>query len=141
MSIIREIEDFCARTGMAESRLTMDALGNPSFPRNVRNGSNPRPETLAKLRAFMSRYEADAERTARRFILDVPEPPNDTVALREPARKPRIPAAVLKARAIDGRDLFEFIEALVLMGLDCWRDDRIAHGEPTEAAPPTIRPH
>ncbi|RIA37492.1 hypothetical protein DFR49_3377 [Hephaestia caeni] len=49
----------------------------------------------------------------------------------EPAAggKPRVSAAVIRAARIDGRDLPTFVTALIEMGLECWRDDRIMSGE------------
>jgi hypothetical protein len=48
------------------------------------------------------------------------------------AIKPRVPAAVAAAAAIDGRPLIVFAEALLMMGLECWRDDRRVDGEPID---------
>ena len=38
--------------------------------------------------------------------------------------KPFIPAVILQAQREDGRELPEFCKELMLMGLECWRDDR-----------------
>lgn len=46
-----------------------------------------------------------------------------------PPGKPRINAAVIRAAKLDGRDLPTFVTALIDMGLECWRDDRVQHGE------------
>lgn len=46
-----------------------------------------------------------------------------------PAGKPKIKAAVIRAATLDGRDLPTFVTALIDMGLECWRDDRIESGE------------
>lgn len=57
----------------------------------------------------------------------VSEPVHQAEAvLGSPARpfKPLIPAAVLRACKEDGRPLPQFCTDLLLMGLDCWRDDR-----------------
>lgn len=46
-----------------------------------------------------------------------------------PPGKPKIKAAVIRAATLDGRDLPTFVTALIDMGLECWRDDRIESGE------------
>lgn len=59
------------------------------------------------------------------------------------ARKVDVPPPALKwqpspeivhAAALDGRPLGEFAGALIQMGLDCWRDDRILSGEPVDTS-------
>lgn len=137
---LRDITDFCARHRLTETRFGRDAVNDPRFVNNIRKGAQPRASTVRKVRDYMNMIDHAAKEAAkpvqggkRTFILPeedggkaTPPPP--------PAPKPKIPVAVLKAREIDGRDLPVFIEALVMMGLECWREDRLAHGEAVPAS-------
>jgi hypothetical protein len=60
-----------------------------------------------------------------------PAPALPTVRQPEPSsfRKPSIPAHVVEAAKLDGRDLTSFVSALIEMGFDCWREDRALEGE------------
>jgi len=129
VGLLDEIEAFLAETGMAVSRFGFEAKRDYSLVQNMRRGRVSGPAVEARVRAFMAAY--------RRSPPPQPAPKPARADGKRPRRrwtKPMIPVAVLRAREIDGRDLPRFIEALVMMGLDCWRDDRIAHGEPVPAA-------
>lgn len=52
-SILLEIADFQARTGMADSTLGRYANNDWDMVNRIRAGCKPRAGTLAKLRAFM----------------------------------------------------------------------------------------
>ena len=54
--LIEEIDRFVARTGVAESRLGMEAVGNPSFVLRLRKGKRIWLDTADKVRAYMRDY-------------------------------------------------------------------------------------
>lgn len=51
--LIREVEKFLSETGMAWTKFGRLAAHDPRFVEDLRNGRTPRPETEAKIRAFM----------------------------------------------------------------------------------------
>lgn len=53
-SIIREVEGFIAKTGMAESTLGRKALNDGKAIARLREGKRMWPETIEKLRAFIA---------------------------------------------------------------------------------------
>lgn len=55
----RAIDRFTKRTGLAPTTLGRQAMGDPSFVAELRNGRRVWPDTEAKVRAFMRRYEAE----------------------------------------------------------------------------------
>jgi hypothetical protein len=57
MMLIRRIERFIHRSGVSASTLGRRALGDPRFVHDLRNGRQPRPETLARLKAWLEREE------------------------------------------------------------------------------------
>ena len=54
--LIAEIDRFVARTGVAESRLGMEAVGNPSFVLRLRKGKRIWLDTADKVRTYMRDY-------------------------------------------------------------------------------------
>ena len=67
--LIAQIEGFCARHDMSESRLGRDALNNPAFVGGLREGKSPTLETLNRVTAFMRDKD---EHAALRAKLDAP---------------------------------------------------------------------
>ncbi len=61
MNLLHRIERHLKRTGGSASALGRRALNDPAFVRHLRNGRQPRPETVAKLVAAM-----EAEECARK---------------------------------------------------------------------------
>ncbi|APR52005.1 hypothetical protein CA223_06735 [Sphingomonas koreensis] len=70
----------------------------------------------------------------RRWLMPITETASNPAAAPAESEmgggKPRISAAVIRAAKLDGRDLPTFVTGLIEMGLECWRDDRVLHGEP-----------
>lgn len=56
--LLREIEKFLHRNGTAPTRFGREAVGDPRFVFDVRNGRDPRPRTVARVLAFL---EASAQ--------------------------------------------------------------------------------
>lgn len=51
--LLQEIDKFVARTGVPESRLGMEAVGNPSFVTRLRRGKRIWLDTADKVRVYM----------------------------------------------------------------------------------------
>ena len=54
--LIREIERFLRKTGMAWTRFGRLAAHDPRFVEDLRNGRTPRPETRSRVEHFMNTY-------------------------------------------------------------------------------------
>ena len=54
--LIRKIEKFLTRTGMAWTKFGRLATRDPRFVEDLRNGRMPRAETSARVENFMSSY-------------------------------------------------------------------------------------
>jgi len=54
--LIRQIEIFLRETGMAWTKFGRLATHDPRFVQDLRNGRSPRPETEARVLAFMRGY-------------------------------------------------------------------------------------
>lgn len=52
-NLIRAIESFLRRSGMAESRFGREAAGDPRLVFDMRKGRTLKPSTEAKVRAFI----------------------------------------------------------------------------------------
>lgn len=50
---LAELKAFLKRTGVSDSRLGRDAVGDPNFMRQVRSGRQIRPRTVERLRKYM----------------------------------------------------------------------------------------
>ena len=57
--ILREIADFCRRTGVAESTFGRRAVNDGKLASRLRNGGRITTDTLDRIRAFMSENRAD----------------------------------------------------------------------------------
>jgi hypothetical protein len=53
----REVEKFLRRSNIAPARFGRDAMGDPRFVFDLRNGRDPRPETVARVRAYLETVE------------------------------------------------------------------------------------
>ncbi|WP_139198044.1 hypothetical protein [Sphingomonas gellani] len=153
-ALLAEIEAWSDPAACSYGELGTIVLNHPGFVPLLRKRGTLKADTAGKLRAFM-RHFPDVERLPadlRRSMVAQgrtgrtwsPENHQSTMLrlghpeLRDPPAaprpaptgdKPRINAAVIRAAKLDGRDLPIFVTALIDMGLECWRDDRAAHGE------------
>lgn len=55
---LTDIEAFCERHGLAETRFGELAMGDKPFVKQLREGRNVQMRTAEKVRAFMASYEA-----------------------------------------------------------------------------------
>lgn len=53
MHLLRDVEKFLRQSEVAPTRFGRDAVGDPRFVFDLRNGRDPRPETVAKVRAYL----------------------------------------------------------------------------------------
>lgn len=51
--LLREIEKYLRRFQIAPTRFGRDAVGDPRFVFDLRNGREPRPGTVARVRHFL----------------------------------------------------------------------------------------
>ena len=56
--ILERIDHYLRATRSTPSRLGRDAVGDPNFVTNLRDGRQPRPSTLERVIAFIEREEA-----------------------------------------------------------------------------------
>lgn len=54
---LREITDFCKRHRIAETRFSRDAVNDPRLIHDMRNGRTLRASTIARIKAYMAKYE------------------------------------------------------------------------------------
>ena len=57
MHLLREIEKFIRRSDIAPTRFGREAVGDPRFVFDLRRGRDPRPRTVARVRAFLEAGE------------------------------------------------------------------------------------
>ncbi|HEY0131188.1 MAG TPA: hypothetical protein VGB57_07270 [Allosphingosinicella sp.] len=55
--ILDRIDDYLRSTKTSPSRLGRDAVGDPNFVMNLRDGRQPRPATLDRVLAFIEQAE------------------------------------------------------------------------------------
>ena len=53
MSLLREVEKFLRRNDTAPTRFGRDVVGNPRFVFDLRNGRDPRPQTIERVLAYL----------------------------------------------------------------------------------------
>lgn len=53
MNLLREVEIYLRRNDTAPTRFGRDAIGDPRFVFDLRNGREPRAVTKARVRAFL----------------------------------------------------------------------------------------
>ena len=51
--LLREVEKFLRQSEVAPTRFGREAVGDPRFVFDLRNGRDPRPRTVAKVRAYL----------------------------------------------------------------------------------------
>ena len=61
--LIRSVENFLRRNDVPPTRFGRLAAHDPRFVPDLRNGREPRPDTEARIRAFMAGFEAGREAT------------------------------------------------------------------------------
>lgn len=57
MHLHRRVETYLRHSGMTATRFGREAMGDPRFVFDLRNGRSPRPETSARLAAWLDRRE------------------------------------------------------------------------------------
>ena len=53
MHLLREVEKFLRHTDVPPTRFGREAMGDPRFVHDLRNGRDPRPGTVARVRAYL----------------------------------------------------------------------------------------
>lgn len=53
MHLLREVEKYLRISDIAPTRFGRDAVGDPRFVFDLRSGREPRPRTIARVRAFL----------------------------------------------------------------------------------------
>ena len=53
MHLLREVEKFLRHSDVAPTRFGREAVGDPRFVFDLRNGRDPRPTTVARVRAYL----------------------------------------------------------------------------------------
>jgi hypothetical protein len=51
--LLRDVENFLRRSDTPPTRFGRDAVGDPRFVFDLRNGRDPRPRTVARIRAYL----------------------------------------------------------------------------------------
>jgi hypothetical protein len=51
--LLREVEKFIRSREVAPTRFGRDAVGDPRFVFDLRNGREPRPQTVARVQAYL----------------------------------------------------------------------------------------
>src|SRR6266699_2020444 len=68
-AILREIADFCRRTGVAESTFGRRAVNDGKLANRLRNGGRITTDTLDRIRAFMAgNMSGEAARPAPAYV-------------------------------------------------------------------------
>jgi len=55
MYLLREVEKFLRRTSVTAARFGRESMGDPRFVFDLRNGREPRPTTVHRVRAYLER--------------------------------------------------------------------------------------
>ncbi len=53
MQILRDVEKYLKNSNMPAARFGREAMGDPRFVFDLRNGREPRPRTIQRIRAFL----------------------------------------------------------------------------------------
>lgn len=53
MHLLREVERFLRHHDTPPTRFGREVMGDPRFVFDLRNGRDPRPETVARVRAYL----------------------------------------------------------------------------------------
>jgi hypothetical protein len=51
--LLREVEKFLRRNGTPPTRFGREAVGDPRFVFDLRNGRDPRPQTVERVLAYL----------------------------------------------------------------------------------------
>jgi len=51
--LLREVEKFLRQSDVAPTRFGREAVGDPRFVFDLRNGRDPRPTTIARVLAYL----------------------------------------------------------------------------------------
>jgi hypothetical protein len=51
--VLREIEKFLIRSNIAATRFGREVMGDPRFVFDLRNGREPRPGTVSRVRTYL----------------------------------------------------------------------------------------
>lgn len=63
MHLFARIDRLLRRSAISATRLGREAIGDPRFVQQLRRGRSPRPETVARVEAWLDGAEAAAERS------------------------------------------------------------------------------
>ncbi len=53
MYLLREVENFLRATKVSPARFGREVMGDPRFVFDLRNGREPRPRTIERIREFL----------------------------------------------------------------------------------------
>ena len=53
MYLLREVENFLRSSNIPAARFGREVMGDPRFVFDLRNGREPRPSTVARIRQFL----------------------------------------------------------------------------------------
>ena len=56
MHLLREVEKFLRQNGTPPTRFGWEAMRDPRFVFDLRNGRDPRPETVERVRAYLEAF-------------------------------------------------------------------------------------
>lgn len=56
MTLLRQIERYLTQTAMPPTRFGREAVRDPRFVFDLRNGREPRPQTAARVRAWLVQH-------------------------------------------------------------------------------------
>ena len=57
MILLREVEKFLKISNMPATKFGREALRDPRFVFDLRSGREPRPQTIARVRAFLEAFQ------------------------------------------------------------------------------------
>lgn len=55
--LLRDVENFLKSAKVPATRFGRDAIGDPRFVFDLRNGREPRPRTVARIRTYLERAQ------------------------------------------------------------------------------------
>lgn len=153
-ALLGEIDAWCKRTESAETLVGRVLFRHGGFVGLLRKRLTVSPEKEAAVRAFLATNPEGWDgqppkcsgfgvtrplRSSKVRLCKGPvaltrgqtvvrEGMEAEVRATSPAlRRFTMPAGVMVALSTDGRPAVDFLEALIWMGLECWKDDREAH--------------
>jgi len=56
VNLLREVEKFLRSNETPPTKFGREAMGDPRFVFDLRNGRDPRPTTVARVRAYLEGY-------------------------------------------------------------------------------------